>query len=266
MSVRQAGATFSRLVLIGFVAAFAGCGNPPEDTAPAAAMTPDLFDEAVAHPDRPAADRVRDANSRPAEVLRFFDTPTEGVIVDLFAGGGYYSEILSRVLGEKGTVFLHNNQAYLEFMGEEVVERLAGDSLPNVIRYDRELDSVDLADDSVDMILMVMTYHDLYFKTDEWDIDADSFFATARRILKPGGILAIVDHVAVPKSGSSAAQELHRIDPAFARKDIESRGFELVAESDLLLNPEDSLEVNVFDPSIRGSTSRFIYKFVEPAG
>ncbi len=220
---------------------------------------------AIASNDRPAADRERDATSRPAEVLAFFGVPAEGVVIDLFGGGGYYSEILSRAMGPEGRVYLHNNRAYLEFAGEALEARLGNDRLPNVIRYDRELDAIDLADDSVDLVLMVMTYHDLYYKTDGWDLDPDAFFAMVHRILKPGGVLAIVDHAAVPGSGSSAAQDLHRIDPAFALEDIESQGFQLSAQSDLLANPEDSRTGSVFDPAIRGRTSKFLMKFVEPA-
>ena len=176
----------------------------------------DAFDSAVDSPDRPAADRERDATSMPAAVLRFFDIPEQGVIVDLFAGGGYYSEILSRLVGDDGTVYLHNNQAYLEFTGDAVEQRLRGNRLANVIRYDRELEAIDLPDDSVDAVLMVMTYHDLYYKTDGWDLDPDAFFQTLHRILKPGGVLAVVDHAALVGSGVAAAQDLHRIDPEFA--------------------------------------------------
>jgi len=223
----------------------------------------DAMDLAVASAERPAADRERDGNSQPAEVLRFLDAPTEGVVIDLFAGGGYYSEILSRLMGTNGTVYMHNNAAYLGFAGDAVNQRLANDRLPNVIRFDRELDAIDLEDNSVDMVLMVMTYHDLYYKTDGWDLDAESFFETVHRILKPGGTLAVIDHIGATGSGSSAAQDLHRIDPAYAKTDIESRGFTLEASSDLLHNSDDALEVSVFDPSIKGKTSKFIYKFVE---
>lgn len=226
----------------------------------------DSIDEAISSPERPAADRERDTNSQPEVVVRFFGVPAGGVAVDLFAGGGYYSEILSRAMGSESTVYMHNNQAYLGFAGDAVDQRLADDRLPNVVRYDRELDAIDLADDAVDLVLMVMTYHDLYFKTDEWDIDADAFFETVHRILKPGGVLAIVDHEATAGSGSSAAQELHRIDPEYARTDIESRGFKLVDSSDLLKSEADSLDISVFDPAIRGKTSKFLFKFVEPGG
>ena len=232
--------------------------------APITTIHAESLQAAIDSSGRPAADRERDVNSLPAEVLRFFGAPLHGVVIDLFAGGGYYSEILSRYMGENGTVYMHNNAAYIGFTGDAVKDRLAGNRLPNVIRYDRELDAIDLPDDSIDMVLMVMTYHDLYFKTDTWDLDPDALFNTVHRILKPGGILAIVDHAAHDGSGSSAAQELHRIDPEFARQDIESRGFRLEATSDVLRNPEDNLDVGVFDPSVKGTTSKFLYKFTEP--
>lgn len=224
----------------------------------------DAIDDAIASPERPAADRERDVNSHPAQVLHFFGVPVGGVALDLFAGGGYYSEILTRAMGPEGRVYMHNNAAYLGFAGEAVEQRLANGRLPQVVRYDRELDAIDLPDDSVDLVLMVMTYHDLYYKTDGWDLDPDAFFAMVHRVLKPGGTLAVVDHVARAGTGASAAQDLHRIDPDYAKADIEGHGFELVASSPMLANPDDPLDMSVFDPAIRGKTSKFVYKFVEP--
>ena len=113
-------------------------------------------------------------------------------------------------------------------------------------------------------MLMVMTYHDLYYKTDGWDINPDLFFAMVHRILKPGGILGIVDHVGKADSGSSAAQDLHRIDPVYARQNIENHGFNFAGEIDALKNSNDNLDVSVFDPSVQGKTSRFVYKYIEP--
>ncbi|MCB1686071.1 MAG: methyltransferase domain-containing protein [Pseudomonadales bacterium] len=224
----------------------------------------DAIDDAVADPARPDADRERDTTSLPAETLRFFGVPKDGVVLDLFAGGGYFSEIVSRAIGADGTVYLHNNQAYLGFAGDALNERLRGNRLPNVIRYDREIDAIDLPDDSVDLVLMVMTYHDFYYRTDGWQIDPEQAFAMLHRVLKPGGVLAIIDHVAKAGSGSAAAQELHRIDPEFARRDIEAHGFVFDGASTLLENSADPLDVGVFDPAIRSHTSRFMYRFIEP--
>lgn len=220
--------------------------------------------EALAHPDRSAADIERDERSQPQAVLDHFGIQAGQSVLDLFAGGGYYSEIASYVVGAEGKVYLHNNQAYLGFVGKALDERLKDDRLSGVIRYDKEVDAIDLEENSIDLVLMVMTYHDLYYKTDDWDIDPDHFFAMLHRVLKPGGVLGIVDHVGAAGSGSSSAQAVHRIDPAFARKDIEARGFRFAGEVDALKNPNDKLDVSVFDPSVQGKTSRFIYKYVEP--
>lgn len=224
----------------------------------------DLLSEALNSTERPQTDKDRDATSKPSQVLRFIGLPDGGVVLDLFAGGGYYSEIVSNAIGAAGKVYLHNNAAYIGFAGDELKERLRDNRLQNVVRYDREVDAIDLPDDSIDLILMVLTYHDLYYKADGWDVDADEFFAMLHRILKPGGVLGVVDHIAVTGSGSSAAQALHRIDPEFALADFQRRGFELVATTPILENANDPLDIGVFDPSIRRKTSRFVYKFVEP--
>lgn len=227
--------------------------------------TADSLSEALDHPDRPAADRERDANSLPAAVLQFARLPESGVVVDLFGGGGYYSEIMARAMSDDSTVYLHNNAAYLGFSGDALDQRLQRNRLPTVVRYDREIDAFDLPADSVDLVITVLTYHDIYYKTDGWDLKAQDFFGTIHNILKPGGTLLVIDHVAAADTGSAAAQDLHRIDPAFALADISSHGFEFAGESEVLKNDADPLDVSVFDPSIRRKTSRFIYKFIEPA-
>jgi len=184
--------------------------------------------------------------------------------MDLFGGGGYYSEIIARTMTDSGRVYLHNNAAYVNFTGDALTERLQRNRLPNVVRYDREIDEFDLPEDSVDLVIAVLSYHDIYYKTEGWDLDPETFFTTIHEILKPGGTLLIIDHVALAGSGKSAAQELHRIDPAFARQDIESHGFEFAGELQVLKSADDPLNVSVFDDSIRRQTSRFVYKFVEP--
>jgi len=80
--------------------------------------------------------------------------------------------------------------------------------------------------------------------------------------VKPGGTLAIIDHSAIAGTASSAAQTLHRIDAAFARSDIESRGFKFTGSLDVLHNAKDDRTKTVFDPAVRGRTDRFVYRFV----
>jgi len=72
-----------------------------------------------------------------------------------------------------------------------------------------------------------------------------------------------VDHAAAAGTGTSAAQSLHRIEPASVREEVEAAGFALDAEGTLLANQRDSDSVKVFDPSIKGQTNRFAYRFVK---
>ena len=61
-----------------------------------------------------------------------------------------------------------------------------------------------------------------------------------------------------------APDTLHRIDPAAARKEIEAAGFRFEGELPVLRNPADPHTAKVFDPSIRGKTDQFVYKFRKP--
>jgi predicted methyltransferase len=231
--------------------------------AAAGGVAPEI-DAALAIAGRSDADRQRDATNDPGEVLTFFGVRPGMVVLDLFAGGGYFSEIVGHVVGPSGRVYMHNNAAYLGFAGEALDARIAAGGLDNVERYDREADAIDLPDASVDLVLMVMTYHDFYFRTEDWQLDPDAMFAMLHRVLKPGGVLAIVDHVAPDGTGKSAVQDLHRIEPAFARADIEAHGFVWTGETDALRNPTDQYTLGVFDPAVRGKTDRFVYRFTSP--
>ncbi len=176
-------------------------------------------------------------------------------IADVFGGGGYWTELMARAVGPEGHVRLVNNTPYLQFAGEEVKPRFEGDRLPNT-----ELRVVE----TFDMIVIFMSYHDLYYvdEKDGWPgIDASGFLDQLRAALKPGGRLLIVDHAAAAGSGNAPAQALHRIDEAFAKKDIASHGFELEKTWDGYRNPGDDLTKLVFDPAVCGKTDRFTHLY-----
>lgn len=229
----------------------------------AGTTTQALIENALLDAGRSDADVKRDGRDHPLEVLEFFGARPGLVVLDLFAGGGYYSELLGRIVGDGGKVYLHNNAAYLGFAGKSLEERIASARLgTNVVRLDAEVGNLGIAPASVDLVLIVMTYHDLYFKSEDWSVDPATFFTEVRAMLKPGGVLAIVDHSAVAGSGKDAAQDLHRIEEAFAREDIESRGFRFDGALEVLRNAADDRTVSVFDPAIRGKTDRFVHRYV----
>ena len=227
-----------------------------------ASAAPDPIKAAVADPSRTADDRARDERDHAVEVLTFFGIKPGLVVADVFAAGGYYSELIGRVVGPTGKVYLYNNAGYARYAAKPLAVRVDSGRLQNVVVVEKEVGQIGIPSGSVDVVLMSMSYHDLYFKDEGWSVDPAALFAEVHAMLKKGGELAIIDHAANAGAGSSAAQELHRIDEAFARKDIESRGFKYVGSLEVLRNPADDHTKVVFDPGIRGHTDRFVDKFV----
>ena len=226
----------------------------------------DIYRDAVANPERPAADRERDANRRPADVLEFATIAPGMVVLDLFSGGGYYTEIIAAIVGEEGHVDAHSNAAYLNFVGDEFKDRHANERLQNVSVLMAENNELDLEPGRYDAVFLSLTYHDFYLPAaDGWpEIDIDKLLAELFEGLKPGGVITIIDHYAARGSSTASANELHRIDPAIVVSGMQAAGFVLDETSDLLRNPDDDLSMSVFDPALRGQTDRFILRFRKP--
>jgi predicted methyltransferase len=228
----------------------------------------DLYDAAVANPARSDADRKRDALDRPAEILRLSGIKPGMKVADLLAGGGYFSELLAHVVGPKGHVLMLNNAAFDKW-SESWPKRVANNRLPNVEHRTIDLNKMNLGTGTLDAIVLVKVYHDLYWVDSEgqWPkVDVKSALAQVASALKPGGTLLIVDHSAKAGTGSSAATPLHRIDEALAKKDFESRGLTLVAQSDVLRRPDDKRDLLSYDGAGFGKTDRFVLVFRKPGG
>ena len=122
---------------------------------------------------------------------------------------------------------------------------------------------------SYDFVMLHLVYHDAYWESAQYNlprIDPATVTSALFAATKPGGIVAVIDHVATPGRETRAEVEAtHRIDPAVVRADFERAGFVFDGETDLLRNPADDRSVNVFDPAIRGRTDRIVYRFRKPA-
>jgi predicted methyltransferase len=252
-----------RHFLLPFAAAAALAAAPLPSVSHAADATDAIYAEALEQAGRSAADRERDARDRPAEVLALAGVAPGMTIADIFGGSGYYAEILAHVVGPQGRVLLVNNAPYVAFAGKDYKARFEGDRLPQVRRSVVETCDLGLAPESLDVAMIVMSYHDLYhYDPQGWPrIDADRFLEQIRRAVRPGGAFLIVDHSARAATGSADAQDLHRIDEQFAIADIEKHGFVLEKRWDGLRNAADDRTLVVFDPKIRGRTDRFVHVY-----
>ena len=222
---------------------------PPAATAPAVGSPASAaIAAAVANPARPAEDIARDADRKPAETLAFFDVKPGEVVFEFVAGGGYFTELLSRTVGDSGRVIA----------SREDPKRIADGRLPNVTAVpDGEW---GLAPNSVDLVFTALNYHDVV----NLKVERPPLLKNFMTILKPGGIFAVIDHSAENGSGDRDVGTRHRIDEAFVVSEIKAAGFELVGSSDLLRNPNDARTLKVFDPAIRGKTDQFVLKFRKP--
>jgi predicted methyltransferase len=222
---------------------------------------------AVDNPARIAADRERDGRDQPASVLSFAGFKAGDRIADIFGGGGYYSEILSDVVGSEGQVLLINNQPYFEYAKKDLEPRLASGRMKMVTSSIMPPEAMQLGTATLDGALIVMSYHDLYVSDPEggWPaIDAAQFIDQIVTALKPGAVLLIVDHSAKPGTGKDDTQALHRIDEAFAIADFKAHGLVFDGSIDILRNPADDRSKGVFDAAIKGRTDRFVHRYRKP--
>jgi len=212
------------------------------------------LESAMMNPDRPEADKTRDASRKAPQVLDFMGLEPGMTVVDLIAAGGWYTEVLSYAVGDSGRVLMHNNPGPgLERNAEATADRLS--RLDNVETFHAGV--TDLQANSLDFAITALNFHDIHNPDPN---NAIGLFSQLHAAMKPGGILAVIDH-----EGTAGADNvsLHRIAFEDAVKALTQAGFALVGVSDILDNPADDHTVGPFDPSLGRNTDRLVLKLVK---
>ncbi len=242
------------------------CGKEPETPEETDLMA--LYREVLNHPERPEQDRARDASSLPLESLSLMGVRPGMSILDFHSAGGYFTELLSRIVGPEGKVYAHVHPGNGILAPEVFEQRYGNQRLLNVERLVTKHNDLVMPEASLDAILLSMVYHDTYWhsETVDWGpIDQQALLAEFRKALKPDGVILVIDHKA--ESGSDpyeTAVASHRIDPAIVLRDFTLAGFNLLAESEALHNPDDDFVTGIFDPAIYRQTERFMFLFGRP--
>ncbi|HEX5184269.1 MAG TPA: methyltransferase [Allosphingosinicella sp.] len=232
----------------------------------AIASRPASIAMAIADPGRPAADRARDANRKPAAMLAFAGLRPGDKVADYAAGNGYFTRLFARMVGPTGHVYASVPASLLRFsnivQGLADLQHYAVDH-PNVSVLFGSAIEIARYPGKLDLFWISQNYHDLH-DSFMGPVDMSAFNRAVFDALKPGGTYIVLDHVAAPGSPPNVTDTLHRILPSTVRREVEAAGFVFVGSSKILANPDDPHSAGVFDPSIRGRTDQFILKFRRP--
>jgi predicted methyltransferase len=222
---------------------------------------PKYINDALADQGRPAADVQADANRKPAQTLAFAGVKRGDWVLELAPGNGYYTRLLSKVVGPKGEVSIYTLSS-LPKPGAPpppVVAIAADPRYGNVkVTLQRLLEVKPT--NSFDLVWTTQNYHDFHNIPDLITNLNQAVF----NALRPGGIYFILDHAAEAGSGSRDTNTLHRIDEETVKQEVRAAGFEFVAESNVLRNKSDPRSGKVFEPPIQGHTDQFLLKFRKP--
>lgn len=215
------------------------------------ALAPD-FMEKLNDDSRPIEDRMRDGARRPYQVMMLLGVEEGMTAVDVGAGGGWYTRVLSAAVGPSGKVVSQMGPRALQRNNGQAARDLAA-SLGNVEASFENL--ADLGANSADVAVTALNMH---HGNAERNVP---YLRDVLNVLKPGGRAAIIDHIGSPEMDNSG---LHRMLAADAKEWIQAAGFEIVEESDILRTAGDDHTLPVFDPRLGRNSDRFLFIVRKP--
>jgi len=206
--------------------------------------------------------------SKLSELIQFARVDAGSTVIDVYPGDGDWTRLFSDIVGRAGRVYSFVPTEVTHFKDDSLGRMLTLAKEPgreNVEAVSADLVAMPEVTQPADVLWLHLFYHDLHTKLIQAKgATAADFNRAVYERLKPGGSYVIIDHAAADGSGTTDTQSLHRIDPASVRDEVEAAGFVLDAQSTLLAKKTDQHSIKVFDPSIKGETDRFAYRFVKP--
>jgi predicted methyltransferase len=210
----------------------------------------DALTDAIAGEHRSEANRARDRWRHPRETLEFFGFAPDLTVVELWPGGGWYTEILAPALAGEGRLILatygegpdptaYRARNHRTFMAKiDASPQLYGEA--ELIEFWPPASTSLGASGSADLVLTFRNIHSLVRRDQH-----EAFFAAAYDVLKPGGVLGVVQHRAPEGADVAASADKGYVPTAFVVEQAESAGFELVASSEINANPKDTKDYEV---------------------
>ena len=212
----------------------------------------------LAAPDRSDADRQADTRRDPKPFLAFAGLRPGMKVLDMGAGGGYSTELMARAVAPNGMVYGQNPADASDKMKASLDARLATPAMKDAAADVRPFDDPAPPGVPLDMITFLFFYHDTtYMTVDRVAMDKAMFAA-----LKPGGVLIIADHAALPGQGTTVGKTLHRIDEDTLKQEVEAAGFKLVDEGNFWRASADTKDYPSYKKDV--PIDNFVLKFQKP--
>jgi predicted methyltransferase len=240
----------------------------------------------LASPHRKPGNPERDAQRHPVETLTFFGIKPDMTVLEVGAGGGWYTEILAPLLAKKGKLIATGGDPNGP---DDQMSTAYGTRLKLFIEQAPELygkvqvsyvsppEKLELAPEgTVDLALVIREMHN--WQRREY---LDAYLAAIYKALKPGGILGVVAHRAKPDADPKQSAETGYLPEAWLIATIEKAGFKLIEKSEINANPKDTKDyeegVWTLPPNFAlgdkdrekyqaiGESDRMTLKFAKPA-
>jgi len=205
--------------------------------------------------------KARDAGRKPADILNFYGIKPGMTVLDFAAGGGYYTEILSYAVGEKGKVYAQNNPRRSNDTLKSILAKLPnaeGMFVPGV--------EMELAENSMDAVFITLIFHHMHYNKETPEVLPERSIQVLNKIhkgLKPGGVLAIIEHAALKGTNRADSASLHRIEEDTTIADITAQGFTFAGSSDLLHFKDDDRSKHFRQGGKRDTSWRLVHKYIK---
>jgi predicted methyltransferase len=202
--------------------------------------------QAVAAPTRTEANRARDVYRHPGETLAFFGVKPTDTVVEIWPGGGWFTEVLAPYLAKAGGRLILAN-AKGEF-GKSISTELASDPViyGKVERaaFPSLMGGTGVAPGTADVVLTFRNVHNWRggYMTDNKQDYSLAAFQEIYAMLKPGGTLGVEDHRLPEKADSERERNSGYMKVSTVRRLAEQAGFKFVAASEVNANPKDSAD------------------------
>jgi len=214
-------------------------------------LAPGFMDKMLSD-SRPEADRIRDGSRRPYQVMGLLGVDEGMTVMDIGAGGGWYTRVLSAAVGPQGKVISQFGPRALQRNNGQAQRDMAA-SLGNTEAFFGNVDEYPA--NSIDRAITALNIH--HFDSER----AEPYFKAIYNVLKPGGEVAIIDHIGIQGMENSM---MHRMLKSDAKTWIEDSGLEIVIDSDLLRTNADDHQRSISDPVYGRDVDRFLFVARKP--